>query len=249
MFENDTHALGSIDRALQDNMIKLCPDTMGYLYSGYTPTISHYEKGSRPKLEKYAEKIISDNSAAKLHIKAIAQFTSNLRNNAEDNLDLMQFGGTEEEIIKRGSDWCTDVARVAVALCQIAGYPTRIIHLFDITRAYSGHEIIEVYSDKTWGAVDPLRNVVYHSLKGYPVSVWNLMNNHQLIKDNYIGDQSSTLSVVGQFSGVAISNYFIRRIEDYNYTISKINSYYRSILENSNCGWPSGLRWIHGEDK
>jgi hypothetical protein len=227
----------------------LCPETMGYLYSEYTPTISHYEKGSRPKLEKYTEKIILGSSSAKSHIKAIAQFTSNLRDNAEDNLDLMQFGGTEEEIIKRGSDWCTDIARVAVALCQIAGYPARIIHLFDITKAYSGHEIIEVYSDKTWGTVDPLRNVVYHSSKRYPVSVWNLMNNHQLIEEHYIGDQSNAFNAIGQFSGVAISNYFIRKIEDYNYTISKINSYYRSILESSNRGWPSGLKWIHNEDK
>ena len=36
--------------------------------------------------------------------------------------------------------------------------------------------------------------------------------------------------------------------EIYDYAVSPINDYYRSILEMSGRGWPGGLRWLHGED-
>jgi len=38
----------------------------------------------------------------------------------------MVFGGTELEIIKRGSDWCSDLSRVGAALLQCLGMPSRI---------------------------------------------------------------------------------------------------------------------------
>ena len=248
MLENDPHAPGSIDRILTENMIRLCPETVDYLYSEYTPTKSFYEKGSRPELEQYVEKVISDNPSREERIEAIARFTSSLQKKASSDLDLMQFGGTEEEIIARGSDWCTDVARIGCILCQIAGFPARIVHLFDTKKAYSGHVIIEVYRNKTWGAVDSLRNVVYRDSRGKPVSTWNLMNDHCLIEHHYLREKPIVSRAVGQFREAAISNYFVWRWREYDYTVSKINDYYRSILEMANRGWPGGLRWIHRED-
>jgi len=243
------YAPGSIDRTLTENMIRLCSETVDYLYSEYTPTKSLYEKGSRPELEQYVKRAILGNSSKEKHIEAIARFTSNLQKKATDDLDLMQFGGTEEEIIVRGSDWCTDVARVGCALCQVAGFPARIVNLFDIKRAYSAHVIVEVYRNKVWGAVDPLRNVIHRDSAGTPVSTWDLMNDHHLIEHHYLKDRITALRALGQFNGVAISNYFVWQAKERDYTVSKINDYYRSILENSNQGWPGGLRWIHGEDR
>jgi len=248
MLENDTHAPGSIDQTLTENMIRLCPETVDYLYSKYTPTKSFYKKGSRPELEQYIRAIL-ENSSKEKHIEAIARFTSNLQKKANDNLDLMQFGGTEEEIIARRSDWCTDVVRVGCALCQVAGFPARIVHLFDIKRAYSGHVIIEVYRNKVWGAVDSLRNVIYHDSRGRPVSTWNLMNDHHLVEHHYLKDKLIAPRALGQFRGAAISNYFVWCCREHDYTLSKINNYYRSILEISNQGWPGGLKWIHNEDR
>ena len=73
----------------------------------------------------------------------------------------MRFGGTEEQIIARGSDWCTDVVRVACAMCQVAGVPARLVSLFNLSQAHSGHDIIEVFSEGVWGAADPLNGLVY----------------------------------------------------------------------------------------
>jgi transglutaminase-like putative cysteine protease len=180
MLENDTHAHGSIDRLLIENMIRLCPETVDYLYREYTPIRSLYQKGTRPELEQCIEEAVFSSHSDEERIEAITQFTSSLQKNATDDLDLIRVGGTEEEIIARGSDWCSDVARVGCALCQVAGFPARIVDLVDTEKAYSGHVIIEVYRDKTWGAVDLLTGVIYRHPEGNPASTWELMNNPHL---------------------------------------------------------------------
>jgi hypothetical protein len=248
MLENDAHAPGSIDRILMENMIRLCSETVGFLYSEYTPMKSFYEKETRPELEQYVERAILGNHSEEERIEAIARFTSSLQDRACEDLNLMQIGGTEEEIIARGSDWCSEIARVGCALCQVAGFPARIVYLVNTEKAYSGHVIIEVYRVKVWGAVDPLTNVIYHHSGGKPASTWDLMNNPRLIECHSRGELTP-YTTVSQFRGAAISNYFVWRWREYDYTVSKINDYYRSILEMSNRGWPGGLRWLHGEDR
>jgi len=247
MLENDSHAPGSIDRILMENMVLLCSETVDYVYNEYTSIRSFYQKGTRPELEQCIEKAVLGCHSDEEHIEAIARFTSGLQKKASDDLDLMQVGGTEEEIIARGSDWCADVARVGCALCQVAGFPARIISLVDSEKAYSGHVIMEVYRAKVWGAVDPLTNVIYRHPEGKPASTWDLMNNSRLIEYHSRGD-STLYTTPGQFRRAAISNYFVWHWKKYNYTVNKINNYYRSILEMSNKGWPGGLRWLHGEE-
>lgn len=248
MFENDPHAPGSIDRILMENMVRLCEETADYLYSKYTPTRSSYQKGSRPELEQYIEKAVLNYHRDGQCIEALAGFISSLAENVSDHLDTMRVGGTEEEIIRRGSDWCPDIARVACALCQVAGFPARIVYLVDTEKPYSGHAIIEVHRAKVWGAVDPLTNVIYRHPEGKLASTWDLMNNARLIERHSKG-KSTPYTTVNQFRAAAISNYFLWRWREYNYTVSKINDYYRSILEISNQAWPDGLRWLHGEER
>lgn len=246
MFENDAHADNSIDRILMENMVKLCSETIDYLYNECTPIKSPYQSGSKVELEVYVEKISLDSTSDEDHIKAITQFTSKLQERAINDLDLIKIGGTEEEIIERGSDWCADVARVGCALFQVAGFPARIVYLVDTERAYSGHVIVEVYRANYWGAVDTLTNVIYCHPDGTPASSWELMNNSKLIEKHSSGE-TTPYTNIDQFRQVAISNYSILDWKKYDYTASKINEYYRSILEMSGQGWPGGLRWIHGE--
>ncbi len=246
MFENDTHAPGSVDRVLQENMIRLCPETADYLYREYTPIKNLYRKGFRPELECYVQKAIVGCESDEERIEGIARFTSHLKEKVSDDLETMRFGGTEEEIIQRGSDWCADVARVGCALCQVAGFPARLVILIDTEKAYSGHVIIEVHRAGVWGAVDPEMNVIYRHRRGRPASIWELMNDPDLIERHWRGE-STLYTTFDQFRGAAISNYFIWRWREYDYTVSEINNYYRSILEMSIKGWPGGLRWLHRE--
>ncbi len=138
---------------------------------------------------------------------------------------------------------------------QIAGFPARIVYLADTEKAYSGHAIVEVYRDDVWGAVDPSTNVIYRHPEGKPgkpASTWELMNDSELVEMHSRGDLTP-YTKAEQFRSAAISNYFIWLWKEYSrrysYKTSGINDYYRSILEMAEKGWPSGLRWLHGEDK
>jgi hypothetical protein len=248
LFENDTHAPGSIDRILMDNMVRLCSETADYLYGEYTPTRSLYQKGLRPELEQYVEAVVLGCHSEEERIESIARFTQSLQEKASTDLDSMQVGGTEEEIISRCSDWCADVGRVGCAFCQVVGLPARMVYLVNTGKAYSGHAIIEVYRAGVWGAVDPLTNVIYRQPRGRPASTWDLMVNPYLIEHHWRSEET-LYTTVDQFRGAAISNYFVWYWKEYEYTVSGVNDYYRSILEMADQGWPGGLRWLHGEDE
>ena len=247
MLNNDTHAAGSVDRVLAEQMVRLCSDTVTYLYTDYTPTVVRYIKGSRTELEGYIEQVTANCHSYEERIERIVQFTTKLADKATGEvLESMRFGGTEEDIIRRGSDWCTDIARVACSLCQIAGVPSRIINLYNTNQAYSGHVIIEAYRTRKWGAADSSTAVVYRHPDGTPASTWDLMNQPTLIESHQC--PSAYCTQVDQFLGAAIVNYFVWQCNDYDYTSCGINDYTHSILEMSNREWSGGLRWLHGED-
>ncbi|MDF2627607.1 MAG: hypothetical protein K0R39_1438 [Symbiobacteriaceae bacterium] len=231
MYQNDSHAPGSVDRVLLDEMVLLCADTEAYLYGTFTPLEILYRRGSREALEAYVRQAVAGCKSAEEQVAAIATFTAGLSERAEDDLDAMLLGGTEEEIIRRGSDWCTDLARVGCALSQVAGFPARIAVLADTEAAYSGHVITEVYQNGLWGAVDHTNGIVYADANGHPLS-------------------AAAVRKTGnpQFRTVALANYAVWHADKYSYEVTGINRYYRSILEMSQQGWPGGLRWLHGED-
>ncbi|WMM23966.1 hypothetical protein RBU61_13670 [Tissierella sp. MB52-C2] len=64
--------------------------------------------------------------------------------------------------------------------------------------------------------------------------------------------KNSTGHILGidfnQFSGIAISNYYINEHINYDYSVSGINQYYKGILEMSDKGWPGGIRWLCNEN-
>ncbi|MEW6358969.1 MAG: hypothetical protein AB1696_21735 [Planctomycetota bacterium] len=248
MLEHDAHAPGSVDCELTRGMIRLCPETVGYLYGPFTPLHAPYIRGTRQKLESVLSGLARKGGGTENILTSIVEFTRRLGDRAEQDLQKMRIGGTEEEIIERGSDWCTDVARVACVLCQIAGFPCRIANLFDLHRAYSGHVIVEAHRAGSWGALDSSTGVVYLKAGGQPASVWDLMNDAELVR-THGSDPRAFYTTVDQFRAAGLANYFSWEQGRYQYPVSGLNDYYVSILEMSNKGWPGGLRWLHGEDK
>ena len=247
ILENDTHALGSVDRVLAETMVRLCAETAEYLYTRYSPTCTSYEKGSRPILERNVAAAGASQGSSASRVAGIVDFCQSLEERATDDLDGMRFGGTEEQIAARGSDWCVDVTRVACAMCQVAGVPARLVSLFNLSQAHSGHQIIEAFDEGVWGAVDPLNGVVYRHPNGRPATTWELMNDERLVRGSWEG-RSSFYADPRQFEGAAVCNYPIWRASDFDYTVSRLNDYSRRVLEMANAGWPGGLRWLHGEE-
>jgi hypothetical protein len=246
MLLNDTHAVGSVDRRLIDTMLRLCDETAEFIYEGCTPTEVDYEPGSRPALERAAARACTDRRSDETRLAGIARFCSALGEGSgnDGDLDALRFGGTEEQILARGSGWCADLARAACAMCQVAGLAARMVYLADTARAYSGHVIIEAYRDGGWGAVDPIAGIVYARPGGEPASTWDLMREPAL----FDAAPDHPYASAEQFRAAAVANYPIWHAERYAYPVSGINGYYRSILTASRHGWPGGLRWLHEED-
>lgn len=245
MLEHDAHASGSVDRALTRAMVRLCPQTVEYLYGTFTPLDVLYEERSWPRLEDVVSRIVLSAAGPEEAVSCIVKYTRSLGGHAEQDLHKMRVGGTEEQIIARGSDWCTDVARVACVLCQVAGIPCRMVYLFDLAQAYSGHAIVEAYRSEMWGAADPSTGVVYHKSGGEPATVWELMNDVNLVEAH--AGPGASYTRPGQFRAAGMANYFCWERDRYDYAVTGLNDYYLSILKMSNRGWPGGLRWLYGE--
>ena len=230
MYQNDTHADDSVDRILLEEMIKLDSNSVEYLYNSYTDLHVRYKSGSRVILENIASGLKGSSYAET--VDNIIAYCRNIVENCEIDTEDFVFGGTEEEIIERGTYWCTDIARVACIMFQIVGLPSRIIVTANTKLAYSGHNVTEVYYNNKWGITDPTNGTIARHLDGTPISAWEIHNN--LIDE--------------QYESVGISNYYVDEKENYKYDISKVNDYYREILKHSSEQWVDGLRWIHGED-
>ncbi len=240
MLENDPHAAGSVDLEIMSGMIRLCRETAPYLYRDYTDLNTGYPAGSRPVLEELLSEAELPVGDPERQVARIAELTRALdREDAPAGLGEMKFGGTEEEIIARGTDWCTDVARVGCVLYQVAGFPSRIVSLFNLDAAYSGHVIVETHRLGAWGAVDTNSGVVYRKGDGRPATTWDLINDAEVVKRH---DAQPS-----QFTGAGIANYRLTDSDSHGYTVSGLNDYYRTILSMAEQGWPGGLRWLHGE--
>ena len=248
MLAGDAHAPGSVDRVLSQRMIRLDAATANYLYGPYTPTTLRYQPGSRPELERFLSAAAAGATAPEAMVDGIARWCAAIAQAADDmSLDDLRLGGAEEAIVERGTDWCTDLSRVGCVLCQVAGLPARLVYLFNTEAAYSGHVTVEVLRHGGWGCVDMVHGVVYRHDDGTPASTWNLQRAPRLIAAHRRphGGQSSA----AQFLGAAIVNYFVWEADRFDYTVSALNAYCRSILAQSERGWPGGLRWLHGEDE
>ncbi len=247
MMARDPHAAGSIDRRLLRSMIGLDERSAPYLYREYTSLVSPYRPGTRPRLERLAQGMV-EGGLPEAKVRAVARASRRLAERTAPALEDLRFGGTEEEIVARGSDWCTDLARVDCALYQVLGLPARLVYLADTGAAYRGHAVCEVYRGGSWGAVDPVGGSVYRAPNGSPASTWELMRHPKWIPVPRLGSEEGRTRR-DQFGRAAVANYAVGPLRAGRYRVSRITPYYRSILRRSERGWPGGLRWIHGEDR
>ena len=254
MLRHDVHALKSVDRVLMREMIRLTESSGDYLYCNYTPTEAIYEPGTRPEMELAVQRALSargqGSSAAGLDtLRQIVTFLSQIALSADDiHPRELVFGGTEESIVTRRTDWCTDLARAGCVMLHIDGVAARLVCLFDTVRAYSGHQIIEANIDGSWACAGPVRGYVFQHSDGRPASARDLVNDQSIAIDT-IADAAAAEAYNGLFSNVFLVNYGPELFTDYDFTESKADAYNLSILDESLAGWPAGLRWLHGEDE
>ncbi|MFH0816971.1 MAG: transglutaminase domain-containing protein [Methanobacteriota archaeon] len=241
--ENDLHAPGTVDSVLLDEMVKLLPETEGWLYSDCAPLRATYKKGGRPYLEGIVGRVARQ-SGDELRAKSLARWCSGIQSQFPTpekstekgfwTTDTMLFGGTEEELIKRGTYVCTELSRVLCALAQVAGMPSRLVYLFDMTRKNWGHGVVEIYIRSggvgSWAVFDATSDACYAKPEGGLASAWDLRCRPELADAH--PDHGNKPYVSGEFYRCsAIANYFVSDWSKYDYGWNLINDYYMRIWE------------------
>ena len=104
MLRNDLHDKDSIEHKLLQEQIKLDSVSEPLLYGGYQVLYSL----ENHELYLFSQKFKTKNELESL--KLLVKYTSELASNFNVPLKDMYFGGTEKEILSRGTDWCFDLA-------------------------------------------------------------------------------------------------------------------------------------------
>ena len=228
MLRNDLHDLNSIDHKLIREMILLEPDSYPILY-GVHPAAPDMRAHD---LYDFAQSFRGSKDS--VSIQNILVCTSKIAHDFSLSFEEMQFGGTEQEILNRGTDWCADMARVAVVLLNCLGIPARILHLANPEKAYNGHVIAEAFYEGKFGVIDPLYGYCFY--EGEPLDAYTLMSETDHLKD-YDAEYRDL------FRKIAIGEYDPLDTDN-DYSISGVNDYSRTLLSTAHNG-----RWLMGEDE
>ena len=137
------------------------------------------------------------------------------------------WGGTEEMVMTKGSDWCGEVARLYCALTQVCGIPSRIVY----TKSNDdGHVISECFVDGKWVLVDPIAAKVYTKRNGEPLGVVDMVRAAPEELEEYTSLHEGYYVDKKFFQYVGVSDYRLAESEKYDYGISQCNDFYKKLL-------------------
>jgi RimJ/RimL family protein N-acetyltransferase len=238
MYRNDLHHKKSIDYQLMKNMIRIDKKSINILYHIEPQPIDVLIK--KHELYAFSTKFKKENDEKTL--KEVIAFTTKIVNHFDIPFEKMIFGGSELEIIKRGTDWCSDISRVGCALLQCLGIPSRLVYIADKSKAYHGHMVCEAYINYKYILCDFTYGVYGDLDKKH--SVYDLMMHKEEINVIYkpcmkVGMENY---FTGLFSMAAISAYNIT--EHHQYLTTKPNKYYMKLMKSHQDG-----TWKMLEDK
>lgn len=225
MLKNDLHEKQSIDHELLQNMILIDQESIPHLYKK-PKSISVNNK--KHELYNFSQKFKGVNELESL--LNVFNFLNEVVKKFNVPFEEMYFGGTEEEIIERGTDWCTDISRVGVVLLQCLSIPSRIAIVVNGLKAYHGHQVVEAYINGQYIMCDFLYGVIGKSDKYYSVN--EMLNKPDLVREIYrtnIENDETLNYIEGVFNLGAIAHYDITKKHSYN--ISKANEYYLKMMK------------------
>ena len=137
-------------------------------------------------------------------------YGSKLASNFDVPLKDMLFGGTEKEMLTRGTDWCFDLARVAAVILDCIGLTSRFVFVANPYKAYNAHTLLEVYYNDSWGVIDPLYGYIFFDTK--PINAKDIIHSAQL--------KSMNEDYKNMFNQISIAEYNPNDVNN-KYIISK----------------------------
>jgi hypothetical protein len=224
MFKNDLHSKLSVDYRILERMILIDRDSVDELYNIKNLLVEI----SLEQHELFEFSRSFRGNTENDSVKNVLKFTKDIVNSYTNPFYEMDFGGTEKEIIARGTDWCTDISRVGCVILKCLGIPCRIAVLANVNVAYNGHTVCEAYVNGTYTMCDFTYGI--SGLDNNDTSVWELINNpNKVIKIyQHSKDELDLDYIKGLFTKAALYEYNIE--ETHNYTISKPNEYYLKMM-------------------
>lgn len=228
MLENDVHDIKSIDHQFMQQMVLLDEKSRPYLYNTKPVIIDM----SQHELFDFSQQFRKNDELKT--VTAVLDHTGKAAKTYNVNMKDMVFGGTEKEILERGTNWCADLAREAAVLLDCVSIPCRIVHLVNPDAAYHGHVVVEAFYHGKYGVIDPTQGYCFYNKK--PLDAYELKNNPSYF-------EKFDEEYAGLYKAMAINEY--NPLDDQNdYTKSKLNAYYLKIFTSDHNG-----NWIMGEDK
>ncbi|MBO4940610.1 MAG: transglutaminase domain-containing protein [Clostridia bacterium] len=153
--------------------ILYCKETEDYLYA-VSPEPVKYVKGTRPQLEKVVDEVCKGLKTDREKVIAIFVYLRDLHKKFGGA--SLFLGGTEEELIKKGEWYCERISRLMVGLCEILGFPGRIIY-----HIASGHLTCEIYFEDRWAYFDPRFGMFYLDENDNFLSVAEIIKDRDVI--------------------------------------------------------------------
>lgn len=164
----------NVDFRLRENAILLAAENLNSLYGPASVPPCRYRPGSRPELERIAAacRVTDSEKETALNIMRFCRDLHKKRTPDQENI----YGGREEAMIERGEILCEELARLAVALAEIAGIPGRIV-----LHTVGGHYTVELHVDGEWAYFDPRMGVYFLCDDGRVASIRDLIADPGLI--------------------------------------------------------------------
>jgi hypothetical protein len=183
LLAEDPHRSGSVDAVLLDQQQRLTFQSQAGLYAAPSDT-PPYVPGTRPELEAWV-RVVAGDALHPLQIGVAltrfcalvpTRFPTEERSTASGfygDFSTYLCGGTEEEVIKKGSPLAAERARVLCAMAQVAGLPARIVFLARSAPA-ERHAVTEIFMQGRWSIFDGCSGRFYAWPKHGYASVWEV---------------------------------------------------------------------------
>lgn len=231
----------TVDAVLQDVAVRLTPDTASAWSA--PPAFGDYQfeqlRSRRLLLTAIVDRLaILTNPNSYDRLQQIANFTASIEHKFPSpdwpaakgfysSPDDFAWGGSEEQVIAKGSDWCAEVARVYCGLTQVCGIPSRIVYTYSRD---DGHVISECFVDSEWVLVDPLSSKVYRDSAGEPVSSVRMALAGREERARLTQSHEGYYVDAAFFECVCVAEYRLCNATQYSYALSPCNDYYYRLL-------------------
>lgn len=185
----DAHRPGSVDRALLDGQVWLTAASQEALYR--RPAARPATRVARPFLEHIVANLTRDAAHEFQRASALRRWVAAIprtypeggratRDGFWNDYQTYLCGGTEEEVIKKGSPLAAELSRVLVALAQTAGLPARLVFLYADAPPVR-HTVAEIFLTGRWSVFDPVSDRCFAWSKHGYASAWEIRQQPWLL--------------------------------------------------------------------